>query len=95
MSAAPTGRGVYLLHFDKPYHHAAHYLGYSPRIAERLDLHAAGHGARLTQVVKDAGIGWRLVRVWPKATRRDERRLKNRGSSRRHCPVCEGSGVLP
>ena len=80
MSAAPKGQGVYLLHFDRPYQHAAHYLGYSPRIAERLDLHAAGRGARLTQVVRDAGIGWQLARVWPKATRRDERRLKNRGS---------------
>ena len=95
MSAAPKGQGVYLLHFDRPYQHAAHYLGYSPRIAERLDLHAAGRSARLTQVVKDAGIGWTLARTWPKATRRDERRLTNRGSGRRHCPVCQGTGVLP
>ena len=95
MSAAPTGQGVYLLHFARPYQHAAHYLGYSPNIAARLQEHEAGRSARLTQVVKAAGIGWQLVKVWPKATRRDERRLKNRGSSRRHCPLCRGSGVLP
>ena len=89
--AAPRGAGVYLLHFDRPFGHAKHYLGYSPRIADRLDKHAAGTGARLTQVVKDAGIGWTLARVWPGATRQDERRLKNWGGSRRHCPTCRGT----
>ena len=95
MSAAPKGRGVYLLHFDKLYRHAGHYLGYSPHIADRLDKHAAGRGARLTQVVRDAGIGWQLVKVWPKATRRDERRLKRQKHAPRLCPVCKGTGVLP
>jgi predicted GIY-YIG superfamily endonuclease len=79
-----------LLHFERPYQHAQHYLGYSPRIADRLDKHAAGTGARLTQVVKDAGIGWELARTWPGKGRTEERRLKNRGSSRRHCPICKG-----
>ena len=88
---APRGRGCYLLHFTEPYKHARHYLGYSPRIADRLDKHAAGTGARLTQVVKDAGIGWTLARVWPGKGRTEERRLKNRGSSRRHCPVCKAA----
>ena len=86
---APRGAGVYLLHFERPYQHAQHYLGYSPRIADRLERHAAGTGARLTQVVKDAGIGWTLARVWPGATRQDERRLKRRGSGRRQCPTCK------
>ena len=88
---APRGRGCYLLHFAAPYKHARHYLGYSPRIADRLEKHAAGQGARLTEVVKDAGIGWTLARVWPGATRQDERRLKNRGGSRRHCPTCQAA----
>ena len=95
MSAAPKGQGCYLLHFTEKYQHAGHYLGFSPNIAARLQEHEAGHGARLTQVVRDAGIGWQLVRVWPKATRRDERRLKNRGSRRCHYLVCKGTGVLP
>jgi predicted GIY-YIG superfamily endonuclease len=88
-AAIPAGAGVYLLHFDRRYQHAGHYLGYSPNIPARLREHAAGGGARLTQVVKAAGIGWTVARTWPGATRRDERRLKRRGSSRRHCPICK------
>ena len=95
MSAAPRGAGCYLLHFTEKYQHAGHYLGFSPNIAARLQEHEAGRGARLTQVVKDAGIGWTLARTWPKATRRDERRLKCQKHAPRLCPVCQGTGVLP
>ena len=91
MRAAASGGGVYLLHFDQPYQHARHYLGWAPSIAERLERHERGTGARLTQVVKAAGIGWQLARTWPGKGRTEERRLKNRGSSRRHCPVCKAA----
>ena len=47
---------VYLLHFDTPYRHAAHYTGSTTDLAGRLRDHAEGHGARLTQVVAAAGI---------------------------------------
>jgi predicted GIY-YIG superfamily endonuclease len=83
---------VYLLHFTAPYRHAGHYLGFTTDLAGRLTDHAQGHGARLTQVVKAAGIGWSLSRVWPQATRFDERRLKNRHCAARMCPTC---GVKP
>jgi predicted GIY-YIG superfamily endonuclease len=89
--AGTSGAGVYLLHFDRPYRHAAHYLGYAHNIGRRLDEHAAGTGGRLTQVVKAAGIGWQLARTWPGQGRTEERRLKNRGGSRRHCPLCRAS----
>ena len=79
---------VYLLHFTTPYQHARHYLGFSTDLPSRLAEHAAGQGARLTRVVKDAGIGWSLTRVWADATRSDERRLKNRKHSPRLCPAC-------
>ena len=79
---------VYLLHFSTPYKHAAHYLGFSTDLVGRLAEHAAGQGARLTQVVKQAGIGWTLTRVWPNATRGDERRLKDAHNSPRLCPAC-------
>ena len=84
---APVGT-VYLLHFTRRYQHAGHYLGFSTDLAARLAEHAAGHGARLTQVVKDAGIGWTLTRVWPEATRGQERRLKNQHGAARFCPTC-------
>jgi hypothetical protein len=83
---------VYLIHFDRPYVHAKHYLGWTPGdVAERLARHAAGRGARLMAVVTSAGIGWRLARIWPR-TRGGERRLKRQGGLSRLCPLC---GVTP
>ena len=86
---------VYLLHFTEPLAHARHYLGFSTDLPVRLAEHAAGHGARLTQVVKDAGIGWSLTRVWANATRTDERRLKNRHEGPRLCPACKARPRTP
>jgi hypothetical protein len=54
----------------------------------RLVDHAAGHGARLMQVVGEAGIGWQLARIWP-GTRVRERSLKRSGGAARRCPVCQ------
>jgi hypothetical protein len=58
----------------------------------RLGDHAAGKGpndggARLVQVVRQAGIGFQLVRLWH-GTRGLERSLKRRGGAARRCPVC-------
>src|SRR5512132_3454098 len=54
----------------------------------RLQEHAAGRGARLMEVVGEAGIGWQLARVWP-GTRTRERYLKGSGGAARRCPVCQ------
>ena len=83
---------VYLLHFDAPFGHARHYTGWSANLSLRLAEHAAGHGARLTEVVAAAGIGWTLARTWPNVPRAEERRLKNRGGASRRCPLC---GITP
>jgi predicted GIY-YIG superfamily endonuclease len=82
---------VYLLHFDQPYRHARHYIGWTLDLAARLAEHARGQGARLLAVVRDAGIGWRLARTWP-GTRARERQLKRQGGASRRCPCC---GVRP
>lgn len=84
---------VYLLHFDRPYRHARHYLGWcrAGRLDERLAEHRAGRGARLMAVIKDAGIGFELARTWP-GPRALERRLKNCHNTPRKCPLC---GVTP
>jgi predicted GIY-YIG superfamily endonuclease len=88
--------GIYLIHFDTPYQHAQHYLGFATDIAKRLNKHKSGHGARLMQVVEDAGITWQLARIWREGTRTEERRLKNGGSSRRYCPICnEWHNLMP
>lgn len=80
---------VYLIHFDQPYKHARHYTGFceADDPAERIAEHAAGRGARLLAVIKEAGITWRVARVYPGATRTDERQMKKHSAARR-CPLC-------
>src|SRR6266536_910291 len=60
-------------------------------LAARLAKHEDGRGARLLEVIKDAGLGWTLARTWP-GDRKRERQLKNQGGASRHCPKC---GVRP
>ena len=79
---------VYLLCFDRPYHHARHYLGFAEDLDARLAQHRRGAGARLIQVIAGAGIGWRLARTWPGGDRTLERRLKNQHHGPRLCPAC-------
>lgn len=97
---------LYLLHFDRPIangHTCQHYLGWCESrrgaLGRRMVAHANGRGARLTQVANERGIGWKLVRTWPGATRSDERHLKGRNYGNRLCPVCSPAArrgmVLP
>ena len=82
---------IYLLHFDRPYRHAAHYTGWTTSLLERIDAHESGHGARLLAVIRAAGIGFTLARTWP-GTRSTERALKRQGGASRRCPLC---GIHP
>ena len=79
---------IYLIHFDRPLHHARHYLGYCDdgTLEMRLIRHRAGRGARLLAVLREQNIGWRVVRVF-EGDRRLERRLKA-NSRVRLCPIC-------
>ncbi len=89
--SATSGGTVYLLHFDQPYKHAKHYIGWTSDLDERLASHAAGQGARLLAVLRSAGIGWRLARTWTGGRAR-ERQIKKQGGAARCCPLC---GVRP
>ena len=82
---------VYLIHFRKRYRHAGHYLGSADDLEARLAKHAAGQGARLMAVVKEAGIEWELARTWPGGRAR-ERQLKKQLGASRMCPLC---GIKP
>jgi predicted GIY-YIG superfamily endonuclease len=82
---------VYLLHFSEPFKHAQHYLGWAKDVDGRIAHHRAGTGARLTQVVAEAGIDMELVRTWENVTRTMERRIKNGGGLSRVCPVCKAA----
>ena len=97
--AAVTGT-VYLLHFDRLYvpypgaplrDCAGHYVGWAKNVKRRLAEHAAGRGARLLAVVREAGIGWQVARMWPGGRDR-ERQIKRQGGHARQCPLC---GVKP
>lgn len=88
---------VYLIHFDAPFRHAQHYIGYTKlSVKERMERHRSGHGAQLLKQVQNAGIGWRVVRTWSVPTgegRKLEIKLKRRGGGRRVCPICKkGTG---
>jgi hypothetical protein len=78
---------IYMLHFDRPYRHARHYVGWTDDLLHRLSRHATGNGARLVEVIWAAGIGFTLVRIC-EGTRHTERAIKNAGGAVRYCPVC-------
>ena len=84
---------VYLLHFSDPIapgrHTAQHYLGYADDLAPRVNAHMHGAGARFTQVAKERGLTFVVVRTWD-GDRKLERQLKNRHEGRRLCPICNG-----
>lgn len=57
-------------------------------VALRIASHRAGHGSRLMAVITEAGIGFRVTRIWASATRAHEAGLKDLNDRRRLCPDC-------
>ena len=84
-----TGPVVYLLHFERPYWHARHYLGIAldgdPQ--RRLHAHLSGQGSPLVRAVVAAGIRVDLVLTAP-GDRALERRWHNAHGTR-VCPRCK------
>ncbi|MBI3653680.1 MAG: endonuclease [Acidobacteria bacterium] len=78
---------IYLLHFSQAFKHARHYVGFTTDLQSRLDAHSNGTGARLLEVITQAGLSFKLARIWH-GTRQTERRLKNRKATPRLCPLC-------
>ena len=37
---------IYLIHFDTPYRHARHYMGFTTNLPQRIKRHKAGRGSR-------------------------------------------------
>ena len=82
---------VYLIHFNKAFGHARHYIGWTKdesTLPPRVEHHRKGSGARLMAAVSAAGIGFDVVRTWPDGDRAKERSLKGFHGPRL-CPVCK------
>lgn len=79
---------VYVLHFDRPFGHARHYVGWAADAEARIAAHRSGCGGRLTHHAVRAGITLEVAALHPGVTRDFERRLKNRGGAARICPIC-------
>lgn len=91
---------LYLLHFDKPRHHACHYLGCSEDIIARLAAHANGQGSCLTKALYEDHEGWTLAALYvPRAAvasiRFLERRAKERHNAAAYCPLCRPGRFQP
>jgi len=86
MTAAIIGT-IYLLHFDQPYKHARHYIGWSDNLTNRLASDQRGGGANLIAVIRHAGIGFTLARTCTGA-RGKERTIKRAGGATHYCPLC-------
>jgi len=79
---------VYLLHFDRSYKHARHYIGWTQNLEQRLQQHRAGRGSPLIAAAIADGIDFQLVAIW-EGDRHAERRLHRQKNVRaRLCPIC-------
>jgi predicted GIY-YIG superfamily endonuclease len=80
---------IYIIHFEKPYYHARHYVGYCKEglLDQRLAQHRAGTGARLMWAVEEAGLDWTVALTHP-GDRHFERTLKRAKNTPRFCPIC-------
>lgn len=85
----------YLLHFARPIGNPAdpagqaqHYTGSTSDLAAELAIHAteASHAAIMRELARQ-DIPFVLARTWP-GDRKRERRIKDMGGARRHCPEC-------
>lgn len=82
---------VYLIHFDRPYHHARHYVGFTSDPDRRFNEHENGNmSSPLLKTATAAGIKWEVVRTWSDKTREFERSIKTMKNTPKYCPECSG-----
>lgn len=76
------------MHFEPPYKHAKHYMGFTQDVDVRYDRHVAGRGSPLVSAALAAGCVVTIERVWSDVDRNFERQLKRRKAAPRMCPKC-------
>lgn len=89
---------VYILHFDTPLAHAQHYVGMTGNLATRLQAHASGHGANITEELFNNSMPWvlgGLFQTTPTNARRVERDLKKSKNICRYCDICSPDHPAP
>lgn len=86
---------MYLLHFERLFGHARHYVGRAPDRAwrSRLEDHEVGRGTKLLRHMLAASVAWCLVRPWPLGSGWDEERLTRQGCLFRHSLTCRATGT--
>jgi len=80
---------VYLLHFDRPLHHAGHYVGFTNNLEKRIETHRHGNGSRLVRAIIKNGNDFVVARTWDDGDRSLERHIKNQKNGPRFCPICQ------
>jgi len=84
---------VYLIHFDKKFHHARHYIGWSKEYplnkGGRLEAHKKGNGAKILRALVQRNIGFRIVQIWHDQDGFYERKLKNYKKASTFCWKCK------
>lgn len=92
LDGVPVGvvGSVYIIHFDRAFHHARHYVGWAQdnNVEERMLKHMNGQGSSLLRAVNGENIPWLIARVWHNADRNFERWLKNQKRTAMFCPHC-------
>lgn len=78
---------IYLLHYDRPLHHAQHYLGFTDDLDASTARHLNGFGGRLPTVFSELGVSFTIARTRD-GDRKLERKLKKRKNGRKLCPIC-------
>ena len=88
---------LYLLHATKDLARPTtggvrHYIGFAQedKIWQRLKQHAGNRSdVKIVRAFHNVGAELLLVRVWPGATRDDERRVKSQRHTSLLCPICQ------
>src|SRR6266545_3669366 len=98
-STKPDGF-VYVHHFHEPIgnekHKAQHYIGRAKDVDARVEAERKGgpDAPRIMQVLKERGIGFDVVQVWP-GNSYVENALKSYGTAKPLCPKCTEKPRVP
>ncbi|MBD3387428.1 MAG: hypothetical protein GF414_00605 [Candidatus Altiarchaeales archaeon] len=90
-----AGGYVYVIHLNRPFRHAKHYIGYTTDIVRRMTHHSLGHrdSSHFMKAVCRAGIRWSVTMVQSFEDAKEavcfEKKLKRDKRSSLHCPLCK------